>query len=257
MQNSNELEKSKGVVVFAFNTSSVDYVKIADLTSRLTNHFLKLPITLITDNNSKPAFDYDQIVRIDYSGNNFRPVNHDGTAEWKNFGRYLAYELSPYDETILLDGDYLTLDDSLLKLWDSDFDYRLMYNSTTPDGRINNRMSAVGLDYVWATVVLFRKSARSKMLFDFVGRIQRNYSYYKTLYNGDGSYRNDYAFAMALNQINGHRDYDVIPDSIATVPVDVKILGINSDGAVLEFDNKRFSIQNQDLHIINKEVANV
>ena len=254
MQNSSELEKSKGVVVFAFNTSSVDYVKIADLTSRLTNHFLKLPITLITDNNSKPAFDYDQIVRIDYSGNNFRPVNHGGTAEWKNFGRYLAYELSPYDETILLDGDYLTLDDSLLKLWGSDFDYRLMYNSTTPDGRINNRMSAVGLDYVWATVVLFRKSARSKMLFDFVGRIQRNYPYYKTLYNGDGSYRNDYAFAIADMILNGYaiNQRQGIPWDMMTIENPVSDIIIKGDTLIVREYERAVVTPKQNLHIMDK-----
>ena len=255
MQTSSELEKSKGVVVFAFNTSSVDYVKIADLTSRLTGHFLKLPITLITDNNSTPAFAYDKIVRIDYSGNNFRSVNHGGTAEWKNFGRYLAYELSPYDETILLDGDYLTLDDSLLKLWDSNFDYRLMYNSTTPDGRINNRMSAIGLPYVWATVVLFRKSAKSKMLFEFVSRVQRNYPYYKTLYTGDGSYRNDYAFAIADMILNGYAInlQQGIPWDMMTIENPVSDIIIKGDTLIVREYERAVVTPKQNLHIMDKK----
>ena len=35
MKNSNELEKSKGVLVFAFNSQKVKYTEIADQTSKL------------------------------------------------------------------------------------------------------------------------------------------------------------------------------------------------------------------------------
>tara|TARA_R110000822_G_scaffold53073_2_gene136955 strand:+ start:98 stop:922 length:825 start_codon:yes stop_codon:yes gene_type:complete len=255
MQNSSESEKSKGVVVFAFNTQLVDYVAIADLTSRLTSKFLKLPITLITDLDADPKFDYDNVIRVEYAGNNFRPVNHGGTTEWKNFGRYLAYELSPYDETILLDGDYLTLDDSLLKLWHSPFDYKLMYNSTTPDGRINNKMSTHGLDYVWATVVLFRKTTKSKMLFDFIGKIQRNYPYYKTLYNGDGSYRNDYAFAIADMVLNGYsiNQQQGIPWEMMTIENPVSDIIIKGDKLLVREYERAVVTPWQNLHIMDKK----
>ena len=71
MQNSNKSEKSKGAVVFAFNTD-VDYVAIADQTSRLIAKNLQLPITLITDHDSEPVFAYDKIVRVDPQGENWR-----------------------------------------------------------------------------------------------------------------------------------------------------------------------------------------
>jgi hypothetical protein len=46
MQNLEKFEKSRGVVVFAFNTS-IDYVAIADQTSKLIKHNLQLPIQLL------------------------------------------------------------------------------------------------------------------------------------------------------------------------------------------------------------------
>jgi len=255
MKNSNELEKSRGVVVFAFNTDLVDYVAIADLTSRLTNKFLKLPVTLITDSKADPRFNYDNVVRVEYSGSNFRPNRSAGMDEWKNFGRYLAYELSPYDETILLDGDYLTLDDSLLKLWEHPFDYKLMYDSSTPDGKIANIISNTGLSFVWATVVLFRKSTRAKMLFDFVGKIQRNYPYYKTLYNADGPYRNDYAFAIADLVLNGYTidKQQGIPWNMMTIENSITSIDINNHKLVVREEDRAIVMPWQNLHIMDKK----
>ncbi len=255
MQHLNKLEKSRGIVVFAFNTELVDYVRIADLTSRLTAEFLNLPITLITDQTSTPKFDYDTVIRVDYAGSNFRPDGNGNLITWKNFGRYLAYQLSPYHETILLDGDYLTLSDSLLKLWDQPFDYKLMYNSTTPDGKIPNSMSQVGLDFVWATVVLFRKTLKSKMLFDLVGRIQRNYPYYKTLFTGDGPYRNDYAFAIADLVLNGYRvdHHQGIPWQMMTIENTVTELVNNSNQIIIREANRAVIVPLMDLHIMDKK----
>ena len=94
----------------------------------------------------------------------------------------MAYELSPYEETILIDSDYLILDDSLLKLFATNFDYRLMHYNRTPSGPSLEMMGNTSLPFVWATIVLFRKTLRAKLFFSLVGRIQRNYNYYRMLY---------------------------------------------------------------------------
>ena len=49
MKKSNEQGKSKGVILFAFNSGSTDYVKIAERTASLMRRNLRLPITLVTD----------------------------------------------------------------------------------------------------------------------------------------------------------------------------------------------------------------
>ena len=154
MNNSSKSEKSKGVVVFAFNTD-VDYVGIADQTSRLIAHNLKLPITLITDHDAKPEFAYDKVVRVDQQGATYR--TEDANVQWRNFGRYYAYELSPYDETILLDVDYLVLDDNLLKLFETEWDYKLMRHNTDERGDCSETMGYVSLPFVWATFLAVAK----------------------------------------------------------------------------------------------------
>lgn len=254
MQSSSELEKSKtGVLVFAFNTSTVDYVALADKTSQLTARHLGLPITLVTDNDAAPKFNYDHVVRIKSESGNFR-VDMGNVKEWRNFGRYLAYELSPYDTTILLDGDYLVLDQSLLKLLDQDFDYRLMHNSHNPKGQLHQQMGHIGLPFVWATVVLFRKSANTKQYFDLIGRIQRNYSYYKSLFGCDGSYRNDYAFAIANLILNGYslEQHKSIPWSMLTIEQPIADIDVKNNFMIFKYPNNADVLPIQNVHVMDK-----
>ena len=254
MTNLRKLEKSKGIVVFAFNSSTVDYVALADQTSRLIDHHLKLPVTLITDADASPKFLYDKIIRIENQGVNFR-IDNGVQKEWRNFGRYRAYELSPYDETILLDGDYLVLDDSLLKLFDQDFDYRLMYNSHNTNGPLYQLMGGMGLPFVWATVVLFRKTPKARKYFDLIGRVQRNYSFYHALFSCSGSYRNDYAFAIANIILNGYSidEYKSIPWSMLTIEHAITSLE-HRDNFLIVRDSKRADvIARQNIHVMNKD----
>jgi hypothetical protein len=240
------------VIVFAFNTA-VDYVGIADQTSRLVRHNLKLPITLVTDHEAMPLFDYDEIIRIDPQGTNYRTGEK---TEWRNFGRHCAYELSPYDETILLDVDYLVLDDNLLKLFDTDWDYKLMRHNTDELGDSNESMGYVSLPFVWATVLLFRKSPRSELLFEMVGRVQRNYNYYRLLYNiGESNFRNDYAFSIADIILSGYNVNELagIPWKMFTLTNKLtKLIYDTTINAYFE-KNKPLVLPRQNIHIMDKE----
>jgi hypothetical protein len=259
MQNLNVSAESRGVVLFAFNSATVDYVKIADQTSRLIQKNLGLPVTLCTYEDATPKFLYDRIVRVSRpdSAGNFRTDLDDQIVEWRNFGRYLAYEHSPYNETILLDADYLVLDNSLNILFATDFDYRLMHHNSTPAGPSYEMMGETSLPFVWATVVLFRKTEKSRLFFNLVGRIQRNYSYYRALYNiREGNYRNDYAFAIANTIINGYTldESQGIPWRMFTIEdkiVDARITG-NSHIRVYHED-KAIVIPFQNTHIMDKD----
>jgi hypothetical protein len=255
--NSSVLEKSKGVVLFAFNTGTTDYVTIADRASRLITHNLKLPITLITDVDSTPTFNYDQIVRIDNSvGNNFKTDLQGKQTEWRNFGRYLAYELSPYKETILLDTDYLVLDNSLLELFKINFDYQLMHHNYTPTGASYEMMGETSLPFVWATVVLFRKTERAKLFFNLVGRIQRNYRYYRDLYNvRERNYRNDYAFAIANCIISGYslNEDRGIPWAMFTIDKKINRIMLTDSQMRIYHADSAVVVPYQNIHIMDKE----
>lgn len=244
MKNLKELEESKGVILFAYNTESIDYVAIADANAQLIDKHLKLPITLITDLNTVPKFAYDKIIRIENTLDNFRKINVK-TDKWRNGGRSRAYDLSPYDLTIILDSDYLILDDSLLQLLQQPFDYKLQHNSYNHTGPISNRMGHnYTLPFVWATCVIFRKSCSSKTYFDFVKKIERNYGYYKTLFKAQGTFRNDYAFAMADIILNGYTWED-------TRSLPFKIFTVEHDITSIEIKNKFMIIKNAEIAVVS------
>jgi hypothetical protein len=253
--NLNESVKSRGVVVFAFNTDTTSYVDIADQTARLIKHNFNLPITLVTDLDSEPKFSYDNVIRIENNnGNNF--INSNSTKQWRNFGRYQAYELSPYAETILLDTDYLVLDDSLLKLFSTDFDYKLMHHNVTDSSPSYESMGETSLPFVWATVVLFRKTERAKLFFNLVARIQRNYQYYRQLYNiRERNFRNDYAFAIAniiLNGYNTNEDQS-IPWPMYTVDQKINKIVLTDTQVHVHYEDTATVIPYQNIHVMDKD----
>ena len=256
-QNSDNYAESKGVVFFAFNTNEIDYVKIADTSARLVERYLNLPITLITDAQSDPKYNYDRVVRVEYTGNNFRNDHiSKEVKQWKNHGRYTAYEHSPYDNTLLIDTDYLVLDDSLLKLMELDYDYRIMEHSNSSAETMPTRMGMVSLPYLWATVVMFRKSKRSELFFSLIGRIQRNWAYYKNLFMVDGtSYRNDYAFAMANLILDGYslNSKNIIPWKMFTVVQEVVRIDANlNDKIIIRLKDFALTLPKHNVHIMDK-----
>ena len=255
MQNYENLEKFRGVVVFAFNTATVDYVSIADWTSQLTAHSLGLPITLVTDHTSNPKFAYDQVIRVDPQGETHRLDLDFNPVSWRNFGRYLAYALSPYNETVLIDTDYLVFDRSLLKLFETKFDYRLMHHNCTPAGASYEQMGETSLPFVWATVVLFRKTDLSRMFFNLVGRVQRNYQYYRALYNiRERNYRNDYAFAIANTILNGYslNEHLSIPWPMFTIEKKIERIALDKNLIRIYHNDSAVVVPYNNIHVMDK-----
>lgn len=239
MTNLNAQEKSKGVVLFAFNTDKVNYVEIAKRAECLIKHNLNLPTTIITNIGDMPK--------------NFRS-GYAGGSVWYNSGRHLAYELSPYDETLLLDSDYLILDDSLLKILDSTSDYTIMTDNQSPTNTMNSNMGLLSLDYVWATAIAFKKTTKAKLLFDLVGRIQRNYDYYIKLYNlRERNFRNDYAFTIADNILNGYTPGRGIPWTMLTIDKPITKIEIKNNNIVVREQDHAHVLPKQNLHVIDKD----
>lgn len=243
MKNLNVSEKSKGVLLFAFNTDQVNYVNIAQQAARLISHTLQLPTTIITDSEVNNQFE------------NYRTGYANGTT-WRNGDRYRAYELSPYDETILLDSDYLQLDRSLLTVLDTTNDYRLVHNNRSPRQSMSGNMGQLSLDYVWATAITFKRTEKTRLLFDLVGRIQRNYGYYQKLYNiRERNFRNDYAFTIANNILSGYTT-DIrqsVPWSMLTFDRLISLIEIKNSMLVVREQEQAHVIPRQNIHVMDKD----
>jgi hypothetical protein len=255
MKTSNELEKSRGVLLFAFNSKSVNYSEIATVTAKLIKKHLNLPITLVTDSEHIDSFLFDTVILVESKAGNFRYTKSQTIIEWRNFDRYRVYELSPYDETLLIDVDYLVLDSSLLTLFDQDFDYRFHYTMTTPEGLNIDEMGPMSLPMVWATVVLFKKSKKTKLFFDLVGKIQRNYGYYRALFGiRETNYRNDFAFSMANIILNG---YCICPEQSIPWPlftIEENIISVSEKNKLLiiKTDKNAHVVPKKNIHIMDK-----
>lgn len=241
MMNLNASEKSKGVVIFAANTDTIDYEAIANRAAQLINHYLNLPTTIITDT---------------VETNNQRYNIDSGKFEtWRNSGRYRAYELSPYDQTILLDSDYFVMDNNLLKVLSTLQDYTIVRHNNYLDGATPNPLGKYSLPSLWATIVAFNKTAKSKMLFDLVARIERNYGYYRKLYNiNETNYRNDYAFTIADNILNGYTQdsSNYLPWPMLSISTTIDSLELTNNKIVVKTQGKAYVLPKQSLHIMSK-----
>jgi hypothetical protein len=241
MKNLNQLEKSKGVVLFATNTETVDYMAIARRCERLVKHYLDLPVTIIT--NPSPIKNH----RYSIDSKKFE--------QWSNSGRADAYKLSPYDRTILIDCDYLIFDDSLLKILATTCDYIIAKNNKFIDAPTPTKMGLYSLPTLWATVIVFNKTEKSKMLFDLVARIERNYFYYQRLYNLESNnFRNDFAFTIADNILNGYTqdNSNYLPWPIYTVANPIDSLELQDQKLLLKTQGHGYVLPKQSLHIISK-----
>jgi len=243
MQNLKSLEKSRGIVAFATNTATTDYVSIASRTLRLASHVLKLPHTLITDasqqnwTNHRYAIDRCEFV------------------EWKNVGRHTAYDLTPYDETLVIDVDYVVQDDSLLKIFELDWDYLLQRHSHTFEQAYPNSMGPHSLPFVWATVFAFRKTNRSQQYFSLIDRVQKNYTYYRELFNlQERNYRNDYAFAIADIVLNGYTvGINSIPGSMLTIDQTIDSIEIKDNTYIVRDKQRAYVVPHTNMHIMSKQ----
>ena len=111
---------------------------------------------------------------------------------------------------------------------------------------------------VWATVFIFKKTPKSKKIFDMIKYVKKHYPHFNQLYRIFAqNLRNDYVFAIALQQLNGFVDYDTLPIALSTLPPDCKVVKMTDDGIAWSYNDQINFIEHQDVHVLNKEVADV
>lgn len=260
---------TRGAILFAFNSTKYNYYDMAEHTAKRINHFLDLPVTLVTDEKSLPdnsTYTWDEVVTVVPDTNNFRDWG-----QWINKGRFQAFELSPYEETILLDADYVVNSNKLLKTFDTYTDFAC-HNRTNflmhPDA-VQEVLSVYSYDTLWATVVTFKKTKRVEQIFSCLEMVQKNYDHYGNIHSFVGGvYRNDYALTLALRMANGHTVLpgDFIPWDLVHVGKNTQVYAnsteeFNNEYTVM-FDNwqrgkirkEYITIKDMDFHVMNKDL---
>jgi hypothetical protein len=247
----------KGVLLFCFDTVDHKYHKILERCVYLIKKNLQLEITVVTNfetyKNLKP------LGFVNYKFIEPELGNKKNGLDWRNVDRHMAYELSPYDTTLVIDIDYFPFTDNLKQFLDTKYDFlisKYAYDMTGRESFDTRKYSMI--DMVWATVFVFKKGKKAKRVFDMIKYVKDFYTYFMDLYRvRDRRFRNDYAFAIALEHANGMITYDTLPISLPTLPPDCKVLKIDDDGLVWQCNDQINYTYDQDVHVLNKEVANV
>lgn len=267
---------SEGICIFAYNNKQVDYAKLATISAWYAKKNLNRPVVLITDQStidwmisadfmqcSKNIFD-DFIITDRPKSENER-ILHDNTQKYKipfiNENRSEIFDLSPFDNTLLIDSDYLIFSDRLNEYWKIDSDF--MISQKVIDIDIEDRFqyydryvseTSVFLD--WATTILFKKSKYSRLLFDQVNQIRNNYQLYADIYRFDSRiYRNDTAFSISKHILNGFTNNNSyrLPDILTSIDKDEVVdLDDQSIKILISEKNVLTSLKNIDVHIMNK-----
>jgi len=209
---------TKGYLLIAQNNSANNYVKQAVYCAKRIKKFCNnASVSIVTKdtdylekNFDSSIFDYviDGTVLPSRTNNRiiFDGALSNKTVQWKNVGRDMAYDLTPYDETILLDTDYIFSNNLLDQCFGSVNDI-MMYKKSEYLGYIKTdefkRCSDQSIDFYWATVIYFKKNNNTKIFFDLVSHLRENWSYYNSLYQiSSPNFRNDFAFSMAIHIMN-------------------------------------------------------
>ena len=248
---------TKGVLLFCFDTADTRYHSILERCVTLVMKNLKLPITVVT--NFKTFKRMKPMGFINYKFIEPEPGNTKLGKEWNNVDRHMAYELSPYEVTLVMDIDYFPFTDNLKQFMDTKYDFLISKSAydLTDRKSFDYRRSGM-IDMVWATVFVFRKTSRAKRVFDMIKYVKSFYPYFIEMYRiRDKRFRNDYAFAIALEQANGMISYDTLPITLPTLPPDCKVLDMDQQGIAWQYNDQINYTRDQDVHVLNKEVVNV
>ena len=238
-----------GALIFAANNGSIDYHALALWNADNIQRHLGIPTHIVTDLDSNHR-------------NNRRHFADIGTVAWFNHNRPDAYDISPWDRTLLVDADYVVATNQLRCLLDADQDFlahRNAYDITgCNDFQGLNSFGEHRIPMWWATVIMFRRSPHVEKIFQVMRMVRDNWDHYRALYKIRQSvYRNDHALSIALLVCNGHwLDHSAIPWSLATLTPDHCVQQLETDRYRVDFVNgqnqRRWLVINQDYHAMGK-----
>lgn len=243
---------SQGCLLLATEHDSIDYIGMSNLAASLVMKHLNIPTHIHI--NPKPEKGNVRAFRWD-----------DGsveTVQWHNSDRPLAFDISPFEETLLIDVDYLTFNNSLAGVFGSANEF-LCYDTAwdvTQTGTLNNEtyMTRNGLNMLWATVVYFRKTELAHNIFETMKMIQNSWGYYSKLYGFiGGKYRNDFALTIAHQLMNGYTNNTCTFDhALCSLGTEDTIYDVQDNQLLIRYrhgtEHNALRIQNTNLHCMNK-----
>ena len=267
--------------MYAHNTRAVDYALMAIISAGLAKKNLSVPVSLVTDKSTidwmkesniyvKAVEIFEHIIEVERpQTNNSRRLNdgvNNSIVPFINSNRDSAWELTPYDRTLLIDTDFFILSNRLQEFWEVDAD--VLIGDSINDVFSQNRLgyhdkyiSDTGIKMYWATTVMFTKNETSKFFFELVNHIRDNYNHYADLFRFDNrQYRNDISFSIAKHILQGYEEDQSISLPPVLTALDKDILYDVVDNQFkflidynLDSNFCAANISAIDIHIMNKQ----
>jgi hypothetical protein len=249
---------SKGVLIYAFNTT-FDYVSAAIFAAKQVKQYLNLPVTLVTDSPIDSNVFDKIIILTDKETSDRMYRTHTGeliNIEWLNKNRVSAYDVSPYDKTLLIDADYFMFNSSLRPMFETDIEFACFNEINDVTGNEKNliRISQTSIPMQWATVVYFTKCEFAKSVFNFMSHIKNNWDYYSLLYRfRSGTYRNDFSLSVAVQSLSGYTTkIATLPGKLQTMFSTVDIVKVENNEVVFSHGSDINKIKDTNIHCMNK-----
>lgn len=209
---------SNGVLCFANNNSKINYILQAQELAKRVRKYLNLPTSIVTTTPEVVNKEYfDEIINISADTTNFKRyyngISNHVSLQFNNHNRINSYDITPYDKTLVLDTDVIVCND----------DWKHAFNNTHPfqiykhcidlnHTRKHNEFEYIndkGIDFYWATAFCFGKNNETKLFFDLLKIIKKNYYHYNLVFDtGSRNFRNDHIFSMGIHIMNGFANKD-------------------------------------------------
>ena len=256
---------TRGALIFAFNNEKTDYLAMARWSADRIRRHLGVPVAVVTDRTGPGVTEgFDKVITVapDTGGTRYFE-DYDQTVTWYNAGRVDAFNLTPWDHTLVLDADYVVASDNLNRLWHVDADFLCHKNAwDVKNGQPLDGLNTFGrtkMPMWWATVMCFKRTNFSQYVFDAMTMIRENWQHYRDLYQIDrATYRNDFALSIALGIVSGHTNsVDEIPWDLASVLPDTKLIRLDEDYFAIEYTETKgvlrtVGISGTDFHAMGK-----
>lgn len=249
---------TKGILLFAHDNEQIHYSLLAVWQARRIYRWLNVPVSIVTDQQSvdnlksyniNPDSEFDHIILSDIKTS--QKKDYSGTSlTFKNVDRTDAFDLTPYDETIIIDTDIAIQSDRLNILWNNTEDYLVCEHCKDALGREWPGLKYInppfGIKFYWATIFYFKKTDHTKEFFNLCKHIKENYNKYNVEYKvGDKYLRNDHVWSIAVHTLGAQS----IPTNLWYSTDADTITNMNSDSVVIE---NQIKIERQDVHLMNK-----
>ena len=256
---------TRGALIFAFNNEETDYLGMAAWSAKNIKRHLQIPVAVVTDNVARATeLEFDHVIpaRPQAGGTRYFE-DYAKTVTWHNAGRIDAYALTPWDQTLVLDADYVVASTQLLRVLESNKDFLChRYALDLAKAHRADRLNVFGqydMPMWWATVMMFRKSNTTQYIFDCMQMIRNNWQHYRDLFGiRQTTYRNDFALSIAIGIVSGHTwTMDEIPWTLVSIMPEHELTQDSQDDYRIKYLDqhnkpKYISIAGLDFHAMGK-----